>query len=326
MEFAIVDVPGPLIMDVCKYASYSISSITKENIAECFRGKLHETYVYRAIRAAEQLNLLENVNGVFSCSQRWRDDIKKAGRDELRLPFRQALQDYPPFLVYADLLSKGYNSVEAAKATKGLFSIASSATIVESSLRLWGIYSHTIKQDPQTDALTLTIDTSRLATKYVEELLSSLASDFRTKIFVIDRLTNELFRYLTEKNITIQGLVDALREYENKPDESVFNASKLFELYLYKLGEDSNVPVSKCQGIIQLIEALKANSPPLILANQRNICYGAGGIRNISDHGVDRETGKPWKINPDAALVSVLLIPIVMRSVHLYNTKGAQEF
>ena len=120
--------------------------------------------------------------------------------------------------------------------------------------------------------------------------------------------------------------MDAFREYENKPDESVFNASKLFELYLYKLGEDHNVSVSQCQGIIQLIEALRANSPPLLLGNQRNVCYGAGGIRNISDHGVDRETGKPWKINPDAALVSVLMIPIIMRSVHLYNTKGAQEF
>jgi hypothetical protein len=132
--------------------------------------------------------------------------------------------------------------------------------------------------------------------------------------------------HATDKNIPIQDLVDALREYENKPDESVFNSSKLFELYLYKLGEDNNVPVSKCQGIIQLIDALRSNSPPLLLGSQRNVYYGAGGTRNISDHGVDRETGKPWKINPDAALVSVLMIPIIMRSVYLCNTKGAQEF
>ena len=172
----------------------------------------------------------------------------------------------------------------------------------------------------------MTIDTDRLATKYVEELLSSLKSDFRSKIFVIDRLTNELFQYLTKKGISIQDLVDGLREFEKKPDESVFNASKLFELYLYKLGEDNNVPVSQCQGIIQLVDALRHNSPPLLLGNQRNVCYGAGGVRNMSDHGVDRETGKPWKINSDSALVSVLIIPIIMRSIHLYNMKGTQEF
>lgn len=326
MEFAIVDVPASLIMDVCKYVSYAISTVTKENIAECFKNKLQGAYVYRAIRAAEQLHLLENKSGTFSCSQRWRDDIKKANRDELSLPFRQALQDYPPFLVYADLLSKGYNSNEAAEATKGLFSIESSSNIVERALRLWGIYSGTIQQNPETNSLTLTIDTNRLAAKYVEDLLSSLSSDFRSKIFVIDRLTNELFKYLTEKDIAIQDLVDALREYEKKPDESVFNASKVFELYLYKVGEDHNVPVSQCQGIIHLIEALRANCPPLLLGNQRNVCFGAGGIRNISDHGVDRETGKPWKINPDAALVAVLMIPIIMRSIYLYNTKGSQEF
>jgi hypothetical protein len=326
MQFSVVETNGPLIMDVCKFASYADSNMTKEKIGECFKGKLQESYVYRAIRAAVQLRLLDEKNGTFSCSQRWRDEIKKASRDELQLPFRQALQDYPPFLVYADLLSKGYISNEAAQATKGLFSIDSSPTTIERSLRLWGIYSGTIKQDSQTSKLALTIDTNRLATKYVEDLLTSLASDFRSKLFVIDRLTNELFTYLTEKNISIQDLVDALREYENKPDESVFNASKLFEQYLYKLGEDNHVPVTRCLGIIQLIEALRNNNPPLLLGNQRNVCFGAGGIRNISDHGVDRETGKPWKINPDTALVSVLMIPIVMRSVYLYNTKSAQEF
>ena len=121
-------------------------------------------------------------------------------------------------------------------------------------------------------------------------------------------------------------MVDALRDYENRPDESMFNASKVFEQFLYKIGEDNGVKVSSCKGIIELVEALRQNKPPLVLGNQRNICYGAGGIRNISDHGLDRETGKSWKINSDGTLATVLLIPIIMRSVYLYNAKGAQEF
>jgi len=326
MEFTITEVNAPLIMDVCKFASYAMDPLTKEKIVQCFKDKFHEVYVGRAIKAAVQLRLLEDKNGILYCSQRWREDIKMASRDELQLPFRQALQDYPPFLVYADLLSKGYSSEDAAKAIRGLFSLTSSSSIVEKSLRLWGLYSGTIKQDTQTKQLSLTIDTDRLTAKYVEDLLKSLTSDFRSKIFVIDRLTNELFKYLTDKGINIQELVDALREYEQKPDESIFNASKLFELYLYKIGEDNGVKVSGCKGIIELVETLRQNKPPLLLGNQRNICYGVGGIRNISDHGVDRETGKPWKINSDGTLAAVLLIPIIMRSIYLYNAKGAQEF
>ena len=313
-------------MDVCKFVSYA-SSVTKENIEACFKGKFkNDSYVDRAIKAAEQLRLIENNTNGFYCTQRWREDIKKANREELQLVFREAIQDYPPFLVYADLLSKGYDSIEAANATKGLFSITTAPNIVEKSFRLWGLYSATIKQDPKTNSLSLTIETDRLTTKYVEDLLRSLTSDFRSKIFVIDRLTNELFQYLTDKGISIQNLVDALREFEKKPDEAVFNASKIFELYLYRIGEDNNIPVSQCQGIIQLVDALRRNTPPILLANQLNICHGVGGSRNMSDHGVERETGKPWKINPDSALVSVLMIPIVMRSIHLYKTKGAQEF
>jgi hypothetical protein len=171
-----------LIMDVCKFASYAIAPLTREKIVQCFKDKFHEGYVNRALKAAVQLRLVEDKNGVFVCSQRWRDEIKKASKDELKLPFRQALQDYPPFLVYADLLGKGYSSEDAAKAVRGLFSISSSSSIVEKSLRLWGLYSGTIKQDVQTRQLSLTIDTERLTTKYVEDLLKSLASDFRSML------------------------------------------------------------------------------------------------------------------------------------------------
>ena len=92
------------------------------------------------------------------------------------------------------------------------------------------------------------------------------------------------------------------------------------------LEETTLLLIQKTLSTTELIDALRSNSPPLLLGSQRNVCYGAGGTRNISDHGVGRETGKPWRINPDAALVSVLMIPIIMRSVYLYNTKGAQEF
>lgn len=325
MEFNITEVNAPLIMDVCKFTAYAMEPLTKEKIIECFKNKFDEAYVTRAIKAAIQLRLLAENNGFYSCSQLWREDIKKATREELKFQFRQALQDYPPFLVYADSVSKNYQTEAAANAVRGLFSISSSAAIVEKSMRLWGLYAGTIEQDPKTKRINLTIDTERLSAKYVEDLLKSLTSDFRSKIFVMDRLTNELYKYLVDKDINIQGLVDALREYEQKPDESIFNASKLFELFLFKMGEENNVNVSECKGIIELIETLR-QKPPVILGNQRNICFGIGGIRNISDHGVDRETGKSWKINSDGALAAILMTPIVMRSIYLYNKKSAQEF
>ena len=101
LDFNVTDVNAPLIMDVCKFASYGMEPLTKEKLAECFKNKFHDVYVTQAIKSAIQLRLLEEKNEFYTCSQRWRDDIKKASRNELKLPFREALQDYPPFLVYA---------------------------------------------------------------------------------------------------------------------------------------------------------------------------------------------------------------------------------
>jgi hypothetical protein len=324
MEFVIPEVSPALVMDVCKYVTSAPSPIDKSNLLGCF--KVGKEYVNRAVKVALQLHLLEETQGKLTSSQRWRDTIRKAHKEELYLPFRGALQDYPPFLVYADLLSKGYDSSDAAFATRGIFAISSSPQIAEKTLRWWGLYSKTIEQDVSTKKLRLTIDTEKLLAEYVKALLESLESDFKAKIFIVDRLTTELFAYLTTKNISIQQLVDSLRGYEQAPAECVNKASKLLELYLYKIGEDNNIDVTKCRGIGELADTLRQKTPPLLLKNQLNICHGLSAVRNVSSHGVDPETGKEWKVNTDAALGTILLIPITMRSIHLYVSKKMQEF
>lgn len=326
MEYSIPAIPPALVMDVCKFASSATNSITRENLISCFLGKYERAYVNRAIQAALQLHLVEESSaGEIQCSQRWKEDVRKASRDQLNLPFRDALQDYPPFVVYADLLSKGYSSDEASSAVHGILSVQSGPKIIEQSLRLWGIYSGTIEQNQDTKKLSLTIDTENLMADYVKNLLESLASDFRAKIFMVDRLTNELYAYLTKNGIDIRDLVDALRNYENDPAESINKSSKILESYLYRLADDHGINVVSCKGLMELADALRQGNPPLILKNQRNLCQGVGGIRNIASHGVDPETGKTWKINEDAAIASILLTPVLMRSIYILVNAGAQE-
>ncbi len=326
MQFAIPSAPPALIMDVSKFASTASGSITHDSLVSCFEGKYERAHVNRAIQGAVQLGLLEiQANGNLQCSQRWREDIRKASRDQLKLPFRESLQDYPPFIIYADLLSKGYTSEEAAMAVHGILSVTSGAKIIEASLRLWGIYSGVVEQDQQTKQLRLTIETENLMADYVKNLLDSLASDFKAKIFVVDRLTDELYAYLTNGGISINDLVDALRNYEKDPAESINKASKILEPYLHKIATDHGINVSTCNGLVELADALRRNNPPLILKNQRNLCQGLGGIRNISAHGMDPETGKQWKVHEDAALAAILLVPIFMRSIYILTNTAHQE-
>lgn len=326
MEYSIPAVPPGFVMDTCKFAASATASFTRENLIECFQGKFQKPYITRAIQGALQLRLIEEDEQLqIRCSQRFREDIRKATKEQLNLPFRQALQDYPPFVVYADLLSKGYESSDASAAVHGIFSTKTSPSIIDQSFRSWGVYSGIIEQDEETKMLRLTIDTEKLMADYVKNLLETLASDFKAKIFMVDRLTTEVYAYLTTKNLSIQELVDALRGYESNPSESVNEGSKILESYLHKLAEDSGINVTTCKGITELADALRQPNPPLILKNQRNVCQGLASIRNISSHGVDLETGKPWKVNEDAALASILLTPIIMRSIHNFINKRTQE-
>jgi hypothetical protein len=326
MEYSIPAVPPSMVMDVCKFTASATSSISRENLISCFENQFDRGYINRAIQASFQLKLLEEIGSdELRCSQRWKEDIKKANRSQLNLPFRDALQDYPPFIVFVDLLSKGYLSNEAAAAVHGVFSVQTSPKIIEQSLRTWGIYSGTIEQDLKTKRLTLTIDVEHLTADYVKNLLESLTSDFKAKIFMVDRLTNELYAYLTRNDLDIRELVNALRNYEKDPAESVNKSAKVLEAFLYKIGQDNALPVTTCKGLTELADALRQKNPPMILKNQRNICQGIGGVRNIASHGIDAETGKCWKINGDAALASIMLTPVLMRSIYTLINTGEQE-
>lgn len=326
MQFNIPAVSPSLIMDVCKFASSATGPTTRENLISCFTGKYDRTYVNRAILGGLQLGLLDELaDGKLQCFQRWKEDIRKASRDQLNLSFREALQDYPPFIVYAELLSKDYSSEDAAMAVHGILSIISGSKIIEANLRLWGIYAGVIQQDQKTKQPRLTIDTQNLMADYVKNLLESLESDFKAKIFVVDRLTNELYAYLTKNGIDIRDLVEALRSYENDPAESINKASKILEPYLHRIATDRGINVANCNGLVELADALRRGTPPVILKNQRNLCQGLGGIRNISAHGMDSETGKQWKVHEDAALASILLVPIFMRSIYILTSNGSQE-
>jgi len=320
-QFVVLDVSAEFMMDVAKAVASSPHPLSKEDIIRSF--KKSRPYISNTIRQAAQLGLIETYNNLYVSSERYRDLIKRSEREQLYIPLREALQRYPPFLLYIDFISKGYSSKESANMTRGIFRIQSSENLVEKSFRMWGLYARLIQVDTS-GKLSIPEAERGLPSEYVENLLKALRAELQANIFLIETMSQQAFVYLTEKKIEIEDLSDALVNYEKSPKISANKACQTFEHFLFKLGKDIGVDVSKCNGIIEYADAIRRKNA--ILKNQLHLCHGVGGLRNMAHHDPNKETGKPWSFTPQGAIISSLIVPTMIRSIYLYWKERKQEF
>jgi len=320
LAFSIYDVSAEFVMDVAKAVASSPHPLNKQDLRESFSRS--GGYISNAISQCLQLGLVVQ-DGDYVSSEKYRDLIKRSERSQLHLPFREALQRYPPFLLYTDFISKGYSSGESANMTRGIFRIQSSREIVEKSLRSWGIYAQLIERG-KSGKLSIPDAEQGLPSEYVERLLKALRADLQARIFIIETMSQQAFAYVTSKGIGIDDLSDALVNYETDSKTSANKAFQNFEHFLFKLGEDIGGNMSSLNGIMQYADEIRSKKG--MLNNQLHLCHGLGGLRNMAHHDPDKETGKPWNFTPQGAIISALIVPTVIRNLYLYWAEKKQEF
>lgn len=320
-QFAVLDVSAEFLMDVAKAVASSPYPLTKQDLLRSFDKS--DPYVSNAISQCLQLGLICIQDRLYVSSEKHRDLIKRSVRSQLIIPLRQALQSYPPFLLYLDFISKGYSSVKSASMTTGIFRIQSSQKTVEKAFRNWGLQTNLININTSGD-LSIPEAEKGLPSEYVASLMKALRASLQASIFLIETMSPPAYAYLTEKNIGIEDLSDALVNYEKDPKTSANKASQTFEYFLFKLGEDVGANVRTCNGIIEYANVIRGQN--MILKNQLHLCQGIGGLRNMAHHDPDKETGKPWGFTPQGAIISSLIVPTMIRSLYLYWKEKKQEF
>lgn len=322
-QFTILDVSAEFIMDLAKAVASSPHPLTKKDLLNSF--KKSQAYVYNAISQCLQIGLIYEKDGQYISADKYGDLIKRADRSQLLVVLRKALQSYPAFLLYLDFISKGYPSEESASMTTGIFRIQSPKERVEKTLRNWGLQTSLIVAD-KSGKLSIPEGEKGLPTAYMESLTRALTADLQAKIFLIETMSPAAYKYLTENHIEIDDLADALVNYEKDPKNSAGKATQVFEHFLFKFGIDTGANVSNGNGIIQYADIIKAEKNNALLKNQKHLCYGIGGLRNMSHHDPDKETTKPWNFTPQGAIVSALIVPTMIRNIYLYWKEQKQEF
>jgi hypothetical protein len=324
-KFIVPDVTGEVIMDIVKILSGSPQALTSYSIHDAFPKNISQTYANRAITAACQLGLATQLNSRVEIVQKYRENTKQLGRSDLHIPFAQALTDYPPFMLYADLLTKGYSSIEAARMARGTLRIETAPEQLEQSLRRWGIYSKTVIVDKKTGAVSISFKTDRLAPELVERLEEAVRDEMKASFFVVDSMGPSTYAFFANSGISVKGMADSLLNYDNDPKGYSGKASETFELFLYRLGENSGAKMQGLKGPTQYAQALR-NIGKIPSNNLLNFCQGIGALRNICRHAPDTDTGTEWTISKNGALATVLLMPVVIKAIHLNVTEGKQEF
>ena len=71
-----------------------------------------------------------------------------------------------------------------------------------------------------------------------------------------------------------------------------------------------------------MVQELKRKG--ILLLNPTHIGNGLAGLRNMTDHGIDRDGGSAWNFTEEAVLGTTLLAIKYIKSIYFWKIKGVQ--
>lgn len=250
-------------------------------------------------------------------------EIRSCHVSGLRVLFRKILQDFPPFLLYVNLLNQGLTELESAGFLKTLVKLNNSEKQIVVILNKWGSTSGALVKD-KTGTYKIPASDKILPRQYLDKLVESLNNEIGVKNFLIDILDRRTFMYLSEQGLDLNNITKALLEHEQSPRDSMFNGLSFFEFFLRKISKELSIDVTTLNGIGSIVSKLEKDAKlPQSLAN---VGYGISGARVISDHGIEKKTSEIWKHTPIASLSSVLFMVIIIKSYYLYLKHNEHSF
>jgi len=277
-----------------------------------------KTYSQRCINVALQLKMIKDIDGKYIAEEESKD-ILRMGKEQWPILFRKLLQRYEPFTLFISLMNKGNSIEEACRKVKVIYGISSSVKIIRKSLIAWGKYASILKSDGKGN-IKLTLSTEKSALKVTQKLVESLNSDIKLRLYLENKLTDEVFGYLHHDEI--EFLINGLKNHHKNPRGAIEDSGKAFEDFLRRVGADNKVDLSKCNGIGQCAQTLRKEN--IITQKHLKMCEFINAFRLMAAHSKEKLTLTPWKINSDTALEIVLSTLTAIRSIFIYTFNKQQ--
>lgn len=267
-----------------------------------------EVYARRALESLVQLGAVTHLDDRFLAEPET-DDITRASREQWPLLFRKFLQRFQPFILFIMLLGKGDSPDDSARKIKVISDIHETADVIRSSLLNWGQYGGILHYSK--GKIQLKVPTDRLSAEYIRELIQALEDDMRARVFIANKLSEEIFGYMQRDEIDF--LVSAIRKHQEDQRKSIEDAGRALEDFLRRVADEKNVDVSRSVGIGQVADALKGAN--VIHSRHLEMCDFVNGMRIAAAHSKEAATLQSWTIKPDSAIETALTTLTTIRSI-----------
>jgi hypothetical protein len=317
-DFKLIDVaPDTIMASAFNCVNRDASGFGETSIHNIERATgLSKQMAVAALNMAAQLRLVqETTSGCF----------KYTGDSSLRLStkagfsqfFRAAAQQFPPYLLFLSFCARGFTEAEAASHTASIFGFGLATPRIVSLFGRWSRYAGIMDASGHLEFTPKEL----LQIGFLRRLAAALNDELSTKTFVINELGTGIAGELYKRGLDLDAIARALVAHSQDPKKAMQDAGNVLEEYLAQSSESLHGPKSD---LGKLLDWLQGNSKT-ILRTHRNTGFGAAGIRNAADHGSDPDTGKPWNLSGEAALVGTLLVMLTIKSIERFVQTGSQE-
>jgi len=239
--------------------------------------------------------------------------IRGVNADQKRIIFRKKLQKYPLFEEYVYHRSNGDSPEDAARKAVAIYQITMKPEKAAKILERWAKYAQ--------------IDTNKLSQEKAPNeklltLINALDDELRAKVWVRKILGEDI--HMLEDD-TLTSIVTAIVMANSDPKRSIEKMREYLEDALRDIAKTLDVKdLDKANGPAAVAQKLRGAGK--ILKKHLAVIEGLSQIGAMAHHGKDKETNEKWVNSQDAAVASLYLAVVCIRSVIKYITDNKQYF
>lgn len=307
----------PLIETIIGLAT-SPRALSPEELAEII--DMSEAYTRAIIQLGMELNLITEHGDSYSVSSDIAEEARKMSPDQGFVLLNRQAQRYRPFMTFLSYLDKGYNPDQSATTVKTLYEFSTPADVLRKQFVNIGTKADLLHEG---EHLKPTIEVESLPLHYFEDLQDALLSEAKARLFVHERLGNDLVAFADDA--TIEKFQEALLNHQRAPANAIVNAVVGSENITRELAVDHGKPdsdYSKPNGIGSLANMMRGDN--LILKRHLHGANFLGAMRIPGAHGKESETLESWQVDSEVALEVILSSISYVRSIFYFITEDHQ--
>lgn len=279
-----------------------------------------EPYARAVVQLGTELDLLMERGESYSVSPEIEEEARRMSPEQGFVLLNRQAQRYQPFMTFLSYLDKGYDPERSATTVKTLYEMNISSDVLQRQFVNLGTTTDLLDEN---DGLRPTIEVESLPVRYVEDLQEALLSEAKARLFVHERLGDDVVAYAEDESI--EKFREALLSHRESPENAIVNAVVGSENITRELAVEQGKPDSdytQPNGIGSLANMMRGDD--LILKRHLHGANFLGAMRIPGAHGKESETLESWQVDSEVALEVILSSMSFVRSIY-YSVKEDRQ-